>query len=192
MATFMNKALAYLGLKDIDDDDAYPDDYDYDEPAGSRAGYAAGRTVYPDREIEEPVDHRPAPSALRPVVGDDRDRDRDRDRDSGPPTQRSAVVRPLVPTRIPTAKVHVVAPVEFGDAQEVGDLVKASSPVILNLQMSDRDLARRMIDFCSGLTYALSGSMEKVAEHVFLLTPSNVEVSAEERMRLQERGLYRA
>lgn len=192
MATFMNKALAYLGLKDIDEDDAYPDDYDYDydESNGSRAGYTAGRTVYPDREIEEPVDHRPPPSTLRPVGGDDRDRDRDRD--SGPPTQRSAVVRPLVPTRIPTAKVHVVAPVEFGDAQEVGDLVKASSPVILNLQMSDRDLARRMIDFCSGLTYALSGSMEKVAEHVFLLTPSNVEVSAEERMRLQERGLYRA
>jgi len=49
-----------------------------------------------------------------------------------------------------------------------------------------------MIDFCSGLTYALGGAMEKVAEHVFLLTPSNVEVSAEERMRLQERGLYQS
>jgi cell division inhibitor SepF len=49
-----------------------------------------------------------------------------------------------------------------------------------------------MIDFCSGLTYALSGSMEKVAEQVFLLTPSNVEVSQEERQRLTERGLFRS
>jgi len=56
-------------------------------------------------------------------------------------------------------------------------MVKASSPVIVNLQASERDLARRMIDFCSGLTYAVGGSMEKVAESVFLLTPSNVEVS---------------
>jgi cell division inhibitor SepF len=49
-----------------------------------------------------------------------------------------------------------------------------------------------MIDFCSGLAYALSGSMEKVADQVFLLTPSDVEVSPEERQRLQERGLFRS
>jgi len=94
-------------------------------------------------------------------------------------------VRPIA-----TAKVHVVAPARFSDAQEIGDVVRQGNPVIVNLQTSDRDLARRMIDFCSGLTYALNGSMEKVADQVFLLTPSNVEVSAEERQRLQERGLY--
>ena len=86
--------------------------------------------------------------------------------------------------------MHVVAPARFSDAQQIGDLVKQNSPVIVNLQMSERDLARRMIDFCSGLTYALGGSMEKVADQVFLLTPSNVEVSDEERLRLQERGLF--
>jgi cell division inhibitor SepF len=63
--------------------------------------------------------------------------------------------------------------------------------VIVNLQDNDRELSRRMIDFCSGVTYALAGSMDKVADQVFLLTPSNVEVSAEERRRLQERG-YRS
>jgi cell division inhibitor SepF len=88
------------------------------------------------------------------------------------------------------AKVHIVAPEHFSEAQEIGDVVKQASPVIVNLQLSDRDLARRMIDFCSGLTYALGGSMEKVAEQVFLITPSNVEVTAEERLRLQERGLF--
>jgi cell division inhibitor SepF len=97
------------------------------------------------------------------------------------------VVRPLVPSR--TARPRVVTPSRFSDAQEIGDLVKQSNPVIVNLQVSDRDLSRRMIDFCSGLTYALAGTMEKVADQVFLLTPSNVEVSAEERQRLQERGL---
>jgi cell division inhibitor SepF len=69
--------------------------------------------------------------------------------------------------------------------------VKAGHPVIVNLQASERDLARRMIDFCSGLTYALGGTMEKVAEQVFLLTPSNVEVSPEERQRFQDRGMLR-
>ncbi len=85
--------------------------------------------------------------------------------------------------------MHVVAPAKFADAQEIGDRFKNGQPVIVNLQANDRELARRMIDFCSGVTYALAGSMDKVADQVFLLTPSNVEVSAEEKRRLQERGL---
>jgi len=64
--------------------------------------------------------------------------------------------------------------------------------VIVNLQGAESSLGRRMIDFCSGVTYALGGAMDKVADQVFLLTPSNVEVSAEEKRRLQERGLYRS
>jgi cell division inhibitor SepF len=177
MASFMNKALAYLGLKDLDDDELYDDDYDApDDPPVGR-----GHTVYPEREYEEP-EPRSFGGTIRPIVssGDE-------------PAVRTAVVRPLVPNRMMTqARVHVVAPERFSEAQEIGDLIKQSNPVIVNLQISDRDLARRMIDFCSGLTYALGGAMEKVADQVFLLTPSNVEVSAEERQRLQERGLYRA
>jgi cell division inhibitor SepF len=106
------------------------------------------------------------------------------------PAARQGVLRPLTVTRPVAQKVHIVAPEHFSEAQEIGDVVKQASPVIVNLQLSDRDLARRMIDFCSGLTYALGGSMEKVAEQVFLITPSNVEVTAEERIRLQERGLF--
>jgi cell division inhibitor SepF len=86
-----------------------------------------------------------------------------------------------------------VAPVRFADAQEVGDRFKGGQPVIVNLSAgNDRELARRMIDFCSGVTYALSGSMDKVADQVFLLTPTDVEVPAEEKRRLQEKGLYRS
>ena len=85
-----------------------------------------------------------------------------------------------------------VAPSGFPDAKDIGDKLKASQPVIVNLQEVDRDLCRRIIDFASGLAYGLGGQMEKVAEQVFLLTPSNVEISPEEKRRLQERGLYRS
>ena len=88
----------------------------------------------------------------------------------------------------PPAKVHLVVPRSFNDAQQIADRFKASVPVILNLQSADTDLSKRLIDFASGLTYALDGSMQRVADKVFLLTPRNVEVSAEERARLLERG----
>jgi cell division inhibitor SepF len=99
---------------------------------------------------------------------------------------RTAVVRPLQP--VSTAKPYVVAPTSFNQAQEVADKLKVSLPVIVNLQNVDRDLSRRIIDFASGLCYGVGGQMERVANNVFLLTPSNVEVSAEERRRLEERG----
>ena len=138
------------------------------------------------RRYAEPVESTAGSvSAVRPLRGD-----------AGDPsngvtvTPRPAVVRPITPMQ--SAKVHVVAPAKFADAQEIGDRFKNGQPVIVNLQSNDRELARRMIDFCSGVTYALGGSMDKVADQVFLLTPSNVEVSAEEKRRLQERGLYRS
>ena len=112
-------------------------------------------------------------------------------RDDSPVAPRPSVVRTM-PTASTTARVHVVEPRGFNDAQEVGDRLKANQPVILNLQGLDRDLQRRLIDFSSGLAYALGGSMSRVADQVFLLTPSNVEVSQEEKERLQARGLFRA
>lgn len=113
-------------------------------------------------------------------------------RDEAPAgTPRPSVVRTM-PSASTAARVHVVEPRGFNDAQEVGDRLKANQPVILNLQGLDRDLQRRLIDFSSGLAYALGGSMSRVADQVFLLTPSNVEVSQEEKERLQARGLFRA
>jgi cell division inhibitor SepF len=184
MASFMDRALAYLGLKDVEDDELY-DDYafedDHEAPAPAPAPRA--RTVYPERdhprELGSAGSEQGASGTVRPLAREDA---------SGGANPRPAVVRPLVPSR--NVRPRVVAPARFADAQEIGDLIKQSSPVIVNLQVSDRDLSRRMIDFCSGLTYALGGTMEKVADQVFLLTPSNVEVSPEERQRLQERGLF--
>jgi cell division inhibitor SepF len=87
-------------------------------------------------------------------------------------------------------QVHLVIPKSFNDAQQVADQFKDSIPVILNPQGTDTDLSKRLIDFASGLTYALDGGMQRIADKVFLLTPRNVEVSAEERARLIEKGFF--
>jgi cell division inhibitor SepF len=87
-------------------------------------------------------------------------------------------------------RVHLVVPKSFNDAQDVADKFKDSIPVILNLQSSDTELSKRLIDFGSGLTYALDGGMQRIADKVFLLTPRNVEVSAEERAALIEKGFF--
>jgi cell division inhibitor SepF len=87
-------------------------------------------------------------------------------------------------------QVHLVVPKSFNDAQQIADQYKDSIPVILNLQGTDTDLSKRLIDFSSGMTYALDGGMQRIADKVFLLTPRNVEVSAEERARLIEKGFF--
>jgi cell division inhibitor SepF len=180
-ASFMKKTMAYLGL--VDDD---YDDYDYDEPRGPGT---LGRAPQRPRRMDERDEALPtvAPSRIRTLSTEDM---------PGPvpvaqqPTiaTRTSSIRPMSAESV-GAKVHVVAPNRFADAQEIANRLMSNQPVIVNLQNGDRDLQRRMIDFCSGVTYALAGGMERVADEVFLLTPSNVKVSDEERQRLTERGL---
>ncbi|HEX5224617.1 MAG TPA: cell division protein SepF [Solirubrobacteraceae bacterium] len=87
-------------------------------------------------------------------------------------------------------RVHLVIPKSFNDAQQIADKFKDSIPVILNLQTAETDLSKGLIDFASGLTYALDGGMQRIADKVFMLTPRNVEISAEERARLIEKGFF--
>jgi cell division inhibitor SepF len=167
--------MVYLGL--VDD---YYDDYEsYEEP----------QTVAPPRPVQSGYNADMAEQTAQ--VGAIRTLPRDPEPSSGVSIQpRPAVVRPIQPVQ--SAKVHVVAPSTFDDAKEIGDRLKESQPVILNLQNCDRELSRRMMDFCSGAAYVLGAHPEKVADRVLLVTPSNVEVSADEKRRLQERGLYRS
>jgi cell division inhibitor SepF len=112
--------------------------------------------------------------------------DRDRSYVPGGPSHLRAVPdQRMAPTR-----VSVINPASFNDAQALADRYKRQQPVILNLQQADTELSRRLVDFCSGLTYALDGHIQTVANRVFLLTPRNVEVSAEERKRLAERAFF--
>ena len=180
MAGFFKRAMVYLGLVD----DEYEDYEDY-EPRGPVGTATSARA-------SEPEDLEPAPlavstSTIRPLPRDD----------GGSGGQVTTItprpaVRPVAGPGDGGARVHVVAPMQFGDARHIADRLMANQPVIVNLQVADQQLMRRMIDFCSGVAYALSGKMERVADKVFLVTPSNVKVSAEERQRLQENGLLRS
>jgi cell division inhibitor SepF len=184
------RAMVYLGL--VDDD--YDDYGTYDDPnAGVPASAvpaaqqnmppqpAAGRVA---RTAPEPYEAQQPASAIRTLPRESRDEG------LVSVTPKPAVVRPISPEK--AAKVHVVEPADFGDAKEIGDRFKAGQPVIVTLQGRPDDLRRRLVDFCSGVVYVLDGSMKQVTRGVYLLTPSNVEVSAEEKRRLQEQGLYRS
>jgi cell division inhibitor SepF len=183
-ASFMKKTMAYLGLVDDDYDDY--DEYESRSPAAvGRMGQRAVGTI---DEVDEPTTAIPTPR-IRTLT---------REETSGSPVAApapvaragagSSSVRPIS-QETAGARVHIVAPGRFADAQEIANRLMNNQPVIVNMQSADRDLQRRMIDFCSGVTYALSGGMERVADEVFLLTPSNVKVSDEERQRLADRGL---
>jgi len=168
------RVAVYFGLAE---DREY---YDDDEPE------IRERAPAPRQEEEERPNVRRLQSSRRrrdeidDIFGDDSASER-----------RTTQLRP-VPTRNGRGevRVHLVVPKSFNDAQDVADKFKDSIPVILNLQGADSNLSVRFVDFASGLTYALDGGMQRIADKVFLLTPRNVEVSAEERARLIEKGFF--
>ncbi|HZA27402.1 MAG TPA: cell division protein SepF [Actinomycetota bacterium] len=88
------------------------------------------------------------------------------------------------------SSIHRAEPKRFNEARELGDRYKAGVPVIMNLQETEDQIARRLVDFASGLVFGLGGKIELVANRVYLLTPHDMEVSAEERERLREGGFY--
>jgi len=89
------------------------------------------------------------------------------------------------------AKVFIAEPKEFDEIQGIADNFKNDIPIIVNLQRVDQDISKRIIDFCSGLTYALEGDIKKVADRVFLITPSNIEVNSKENEFLSEEGFFK-
>jgi cell division inhibitor SepF len=168
-----HRALVYFGL--AEERDPYPEDEPYEpepEPEERARDRANVRRMSGRRRRDEiddifadddDVPARPT-TVLRPVGG----------RGNG----RSGV------------RVHLVIPKSFNDAQQVADKFKDGIPVVLNLQSTENDLNKRLIDFASGLTYALDGGMQRIADRVFMLTPRNVEISAEERAQLIEKGFF--
>ena len=174
-----HRTLVYFGLAEDDDYDDY-DDEPYPEP---------------EEEIRESYAERPN---VRKLTGARRRQDEIDDIFADDPVERRTTsLRPVATAPRPApngrggdVRVHFVAPKSFNDVQDVADKFKDSIPVILNLQGTDTDLAKRLIDFSSGLTYAMDGGMQRIADKVFLLTPRNVEVSAEERARLVEKGFF--
>jgi cell division inhibitor SepF len=172
-----HRTLVYFGL--AEDREPYED-----EPADYRE---------PEAELENR--YRERPNVRRLSSRRRRDDIDDIFADDSPSERGTAVLRSVGPPGRAAngrsdVRVHLVIPKSFNDAQDVADKFKDSIPVIINLQGSESDLSKRLIDFASGLTYALDGGMQRIADKVFLLTPRNVEVSAEERARLIEKGFF--
>jgi cell division inhibitor SepF len=181
LADLWNRTLVYFGIAE-ENEEWYDDEY--------------GQTA--EESLEQSYRDRPNVRRLTP-------RRRSHDYDDWTESETAAVSTrtatappPAPPPRggraleaVPNpnaVRVHLVLPRSFNDAQQIADRFKQSIPVILNLQSADPELSKRLIDFASGLTYALNGGMQRVADKVFLLTPRNVEVSAEQRAQLLERG----
>ena len=179
LADLWNRTLVYFGIAEENEEC-------YDDEDGHVAEESLEQS-YRDR----PNVRRLTPRRRRRSSTTGRSRRPTRRRAARAPRQRlrSRTARPLEAVPNPNSvRVHLVLPRSFNDAQQIADRFKQSIPVILNLQSADTELSKRLIDFASGLTYALNGGMQRVADKVFLLTPRNVEVSAEQRAQLLERG----
>jgi cell division inhibitor SepF len=101
-----------------------------------------------------------------------------------------AIIRTMPSVRPATASIHRAEPKRFNEAREIGERYKQGVAVIMNLQGADDGVARRLVDFASGLVFGHDGKIEMVASRVYLLTPANMEVSAEERERIVEGGFF--
>ena len=184
MAGVFRKAMVWLGLAP---DDEY-DDYPYE---GLRQGPGPARPAPMARPQGAP---RPGPEyeddpfgtataagrpsgAVRQLPG----RGALQNDPRAARVEETPTVRPMRPT---SARPTVLTPESFDDAKDIADRFKASQPVVMDLNGLERDLARRLIDFSSGICYALGGHMERVRPGGYLLTPADVEISEDERRRL--------
>jgi cell division inhibitor SepF len=183
------RALEYFGLVEGD----YIEEGEYDEgDTGSER--TLDDTAVAPREPVRSSRRRGREDDIDDIFGDEepprRSRIRAVDDTAEEPRPRRGRRRAPAGNGGGVASMHVVTPRSFNDAQQVADEFKRSKPVIINLQSTDRELSKRLIDFSSGMTYALGGGMQRISQGIFLLTPENVEVSAEEKARLLEGGFF--
>ena len=168
--SFFRRAMDYLGLSGEEAYDDYDMSMEYERP--QRAGRPApdqGRRSNFDPEYSSET-QRPA---ARPMRIDDTGAARRPD-DSGLQVRPVGTARtsPTVRTIPSSGETVTVRPRNFNQAQEIADHFKDGVPVIVNLEGADREMSRRIIDFASGMCYALSGTMEKVGSGVYLLKPA--------------------
>ena len=167
MSRFFKKTLSFFGISD-------EDEIDLDETEGSETEKVKVRTLKDKSGKIDSIDEKESPRRGH-IFG-------------SKPTRKISLIgsgRDGIKSR-----VFIAEPKEFEEIQVIADNFKNDLPVIINLQKADQELGKRIIDFCSGLTYALEGNIKKVAEKVFLITPFNVEVSSEEKELLREEGFY--
>jgi cell division inhibitor SepF len=175
---FMHRVKVMLGL--ADDYDDYDDEYYEEDEAAEEA---------PSRSSSMPPSQYGADStAVRRVS---REPDIVRAREAAPvlrsvPQAGAPAPQPTAGAPAPQVRIHTVEPRSFSEAQSIADKFRASQPVIMNMVATDGDVARRLLDFASGLTYGL----QKVSEKVFMLSPANVDVSATDKVRMRDSGMF--
>jgi cell division inhibitor SepF len=205
----LHKVKAYFGMAPMED---YDDEYFEDDDRGPSRGYSRrpredrfdddgyGRG-YEGRDYDEPS------TGYRSGY---RDEDRFESRLRGPrdfdrPTPRFSALRgstrgalAMDPRRMaelfdagsPLSKITTLRPKDYSEARTIGERFRDGTPVIMDLVSMDNADAKRLVDFAAGLAFALRGSFDKVATKVFLLSPADIDVSAEERRRIAEAGFY--
>ena len=179
-----HRAAVYFGLAHD------PEEYADEEPPPAPEPEAQLEDRYRERPNVRRLSSRRRRDEIDDIFADEEPAERHRTGVLRPVGGGGAVAAGARNGRSQEVRVHLVIPKSFNDAQDVADKFKDAIPVILNLQSSDTDLSKRLIDFSSGLTYALDGGMQRIADKVFLLTPRNVEVSAEQRAEIVEKGFF--
>jgi cell division inhibitor SepF len=165
MASAMRKMAVYLGLVEDDHqyDDHYSDEYGTEDEYDE---YGTDLVAQEERPVADPYPGFPEPA-----------------RASG--ERQGSVIQTTDLARITT--LH---PRTYNEARTIGEHFREGTPVIMNLtEMVDSD-AKRLVDFSAGLIFGLRGSIERVTNKVFLLSPANVEVAAEDKARIAERGFF--
>lgn len=138
---------------------------------------------YEDEDDEYEEDFAPVSSAKEPV----RDRERERDRDRDADRRSNKVVNIHTTTQL---QVVLVSPTRFENASEIADHLRDKRTVVLNMEQTDKNIARRLIDFLSGVAYANEGTIKKVALSTYIITPYNVEILGDLIDELENNGLY--
>ncbi|MFB9568912.1 cell division protein SepF [Saccharopolyspora hordei] len=201
----LHKLKAYFGMvpadevEDYDDEVGYRDRYGdsdrdgYDAPAerggrrrvGTRGGYQAEADVEPDfaedyREPPRPRRQWSSDSPVRSALPTDQ------------PRENVSRLRAVTDTgtQFNLSKITTLHPRSYSEARTIGEQYRDGTPVIMNLTEMEEADAKRLVDFAAGLAFALRGSIEKVTNRVFLLSPPNVDVAAEDKRRLAEGAFF--
>jgi cell division inhibitor SepF len=171
MASAMRKVAVYLGLVE--------DDHRYDEPYAEDYGEADDYADYVMDYAGQPDERDPHPAYAAEVGGDGQVR-----------VDRRAGEEPEYIRTTDLARITTLHPRTYNEARTIGEHFREGTPVIMNLtDMVDSD-AKRLVDFSAGLIFGLRGSIERVTNKVFLLSPANVEVTAEDKARIAERNFF--
>ena len=179
MAHAMRKMAVYLGL--VEDDHRFQDKYD---------SYGEYEDYDDSADRSEPPDETEVRGAGRDVAGRDVS-GRDAEAVGGyAPYQATEWRVEHVSQTTDLARITTLHPRTYNEARTIGEHFREGTPVIMNLtEMVDSD-AKRLVDFAAGLIFGLRGSLERVTNKVFLLSPANVEVTAEDKARIAERGFF--